>query len=977
MSSTRASELGSKVSNSQFPAGGSELGQLMRRHDWSTSSLGLSDSWPPSVRGALQLMLASRFPMFVAWGPDLTFLYNDSYAQLLGNRHPSAFGQPFAEVWPEVWSNIQPLVNKALEGEATLGENMRLVLMRNGYPESSWWTFSYGPILDDDGISQGLFCTCIETTIQVRAERRQALRQSLEEQLTERSDPMVIVAEATALLGKYFGKAKVGFVEVDYIGDNVVVSRDWTNGRAPIIAEKWFMDGAELRFIQHMKVGSTITISDVQLDERTDDPATMAALDLAGARAIMDVPLIRDGQIRALMFIHSAEPRAWTVEDAAFATEALGQLWSAVSRAKAEKHLRESEEFNRRMLASSADCIKVLDNDARIEFINDGGLCTMEVEDFDAFKGTSWLEFWKGEDHVKALAAVEEAKMGGTGRFQGFTPTMKGSPRWWDVIVTSINGEDGNTEKLLVISRDITERKRIEEQLHDLNESLEARVEERTKERDRTWNNARDLLLVVDTDGIFRAANPAWTTILGWMPDEVIGRSYLEFIHPEDHPSSEDALETASQDIRGVYANRHMHKDGSYRWISWVAAPEANMIYASGRDISEEKAREEELVIAREALRQSQKMDAMGQLTGGVAHDFNNLLTPIILTLDFLKRTSVGGELEQQLIDIALQSSDRAKVLIQRLLSFARRQPLQAVPVYVSELITGMADLISRTIGPQVEIVMDIAENLPAALADANQLEMALLNLGVNARDAMPDGGTLRISAVAETIKGADRSGVRAGAYIRLSVADTGTGMAEETAGRAIEPFFSTKGVGQGTGLGLSMVHGLAKQLGGGMVIKSKRGIGTTIDLLLPITNANIEKLADISHEIASHVHCGTALLVDDDEFVRISTAAALNRLGYNVVEAPSGEHALSILQNGLCPDVVVTDHLMPGMSGTELAKYVQDQYPGVKILIISGYADVGGIASDLPRLTKPFRNDELAAALAAPAATQVQGNLI
>lgn len=918
----------------------------------------------------MQSMLVSRFPMFVAWGPDLTFLYNDSYAQLLGNRHPSALGQPFAEVWPEVWSNIQPLISKALEGEATLGENIRLVLMRNGYPESSWWTFSYAPILDDDGISQGLFCTCIETTMYVLAERRQALRLSLEEQLTERSDPMVIVAEATALLGKYFGKAQIGFVEVDYIDDLVAVSRDWTNGRAPIITEQWFMAGAELRFIQQMKIGVTIKIPDVQLDERTNDPATLAAFDAVGARAIMNVPLIRDGRIRAVMFIHHSKPRMWTAEDAAFATEASGQLWSAVSRAKAETDLRISEEFNRRMLGSSADCIKVLNIDARIEFINDGGLCILEIEDFGAFKGTNWLEFWKGEGHAKALAAVEEAKTGGTGRFQGFTPTMNGSPRWWDVIVTSIYDEHGVTDKLLVVSRDITEPKRIEAELYDLNESLEARVAERTKERDRTWNNARDLLLVIDTDGIFRAANPAWTTILGWMPDEVIGRPHLEFIHPDDHPSSENALETASKNPAGTYANRYRHKDGSYRWISWVAALEANMIYASGRDTSEERAREEELVIAREALRQSQKMEAMGQLTGGVAHDFNNLLTPIILTLEFLKRKFVGEEPERQLVEIAMQSSERAKQLIQHLLSFARRQPLQAVPVDLSELVTGVADLMSITVGQQVKVVIDIAERLPTALVDANQIEMALLNLAVNARDAMPDGGTLRITAVSETIKRAHRAGVQEGEYIRLSVADTGNGMDEETVKRAVEPFFSTKGIGQGTGLGLSMVHGLAKQLGGAMVIESKLGIGTTIDLLLPITKSIIEKPADVSQPTASFVHAGTALLVDDEDLVRISTAAALSRLGYNVIEAPSAEHALGLLQNGLSPDVVVTDHIMPGMNGTELARYVQDQCPAAKILIISGYADAEGIASDLPRLTKPFRNVQLAAALATLGAT-------
>ena len=308
MSSKSASESGSEVGNIHFPAGSGELSDLIRQFDWVQSSVGDPESWPPSVRASVQLMLASRFPMFVAWGPNLTFLYNDSYAQLLGHRHSSALGQPFTEVWPEVWSTIQPLVSKTLEGEATFGENMRLVVMRNGYPQSSWWSFSYAPILDDDGISQGLFCISIETTIEVLAERRKALRSSLEEQLTERSDPMVIVAETTAILGKYFDKAQVGFVEVDYIDDLVAVSRDWTNGRASIITEKWFMDGAEPRFIQHMKVGTTITISDVQLDERTNEPATLEAYGRIDARAIMNVPLIRDGRIRAVMFVQVGNP---------------------------------------------------------------------------------------------------------------------------------------------------------------------------------------------------------------------------------------------------------------------------------------------------------------------------------------------------------------------------------------------------------------------------------------------------------------------------------------------------------------------------------------------------------------------------------------------------------------------------------------------------------------------------------------------
>lgn len=526
---------------------------------------------------------------------------------------------------------------------------------------------------------------------------------------------------------------------------------------------------------------------------------------------------------------------------------------------------------------------------------------------------------------------------------------------------------DDRCVRILGSAIDITERKRIEQQLRDLNATLEARVAERTQERDRTWNNSRDLLLVVDNEGIFRAANPAWADILGWTPDELVGHSYLEFIHPDDHPSSQVALGTASHQTLPTYVNQYRHKDGSYRWISWVAAPEDNLIYASGRDITDERAREAELAGAREALRQSQKMDAMGQLTGGVAHDFNNLLTPIVGTLDMLRRRGLGGEREQMLIDGAMQSAERAKMLVQRLLAFARRQPLQATPVDVGALVSGMADLISSTTGPQVKVVVEIADELPPALADANQLEMALLNLGVNARDAMPDGGTLRITAKAEAVE--EGSDVAAGKYIRLSVADTGIGMDEETVKRSVEPFFSTKGIGKGTGLGLSMVHGLAQQLGGRMLIQSKPGIGTNVELWLPETNTLAAKPTTTNQKTVSSRGVGTALLVDDEDLVRMSTADMLNDLGYHVVAASSAEHALNLLQEGLVIDLLISDHLMPGMNGTELARSVQTELPAVKILIISGYADATGIAVDMPRLTKPFRKDELAAALASSAA--------
>jgi len=386
--------------------------------------------------------------------------------------------------------------------------------------------------------------------------------------------------------------------------------------------------------------------------------------------------------------------------------------------------------------------------------------------------------------------------------------------------------------------------------------------------------------------------------------------------------------------------------------------------YLFGRDVTDRIREQERLAAAEEQLRQAQKMEAMGQLTGGVAHDFNNLLTPIVGALDLLQRKGLGGEREQRLISGGLQSAERAKTLVQRLLAFARRQPLQATAVDVAGVVAGMADLIESTTGPQIRVAVDVANGLPAAKADPNQLEMALLNLAVNARDAMPTGGTLRITASVEQVGPSHRSKLNSGRYILLSVADTGSGMDEATLARAVEPFFSTKGVGKGTGLGLSMVHGLASQLGGALTVQSRLGVGTNIELWLPLNPVPVTS-DTTRQELRTKTGSGTALLVDDEDLVRASTADMLTDLGYSVVEAPSAEEALQHIRNGVHPDLLVTDHLMPGMNGTDLARIISSERPGVKILLVSGYAEAEGIAPDLPRLTKPFRSDELAESLA------------
>lgn len=497
--------------------------------------------------------------------------------------------------------------------------------------------------------------------------------------------------------------------------------------------------------------------------------------------------------------------------------------------------------------------------------------------------------------------------------------------------------------------------------LDELNRLLEGQVRERTRERDRLWDLSQDLLVVADFEGRILAANPATVALAGWPVTELRRIPFVELIHPDDIDRTFGALASLSEGQALLrFENRFRHKDGDYHWLSWRAVPEEGRIYAIGRDVSAEKARQAELAATQEQLRQSQKMEAMGQLTGGVAHDFNNLLTPIIGFLDVLQRRLDSDERALRMVDAALASADRAKTLVQRLLAFARRQPLQPKAVDPREVLTGMRDLIASTCGPRVKVRLDLPKELPPVRADRNQLEMAILNLAVNARDAMPDGGTLTLAAsLATPLEGVALSGSE---HVKMSITDTGVGMDEETARRAVEPFFSTKGIGKGTGLGLSMAHGLMAQLGGSLAIHSRKGVGTSIAIWLPLSDlAPSAKRQELKRHSGK---TGLVLLVDDEELARESTSELLRGLGYSVEEAESAEQALELLGDGLKPDLLLTDHLMPGMTGEELATELRNREMDLPILIVSGYADVEGLDPTLPRLVKPFRESDLVEAL-------------
>jgi len=501
---------------------------------------------------------------------------------------------------------------------------------------------------------------------------------------------------------------------------------------------------------------------------------------------------------------------------------------------------------------------------------------------------------------------------------------------------------------------------------------------------DAVVGSAADPILTFDATGAIQSANPSAQREFGFAAAELLGHRIEEFL--------DDAAPWAEAWKR-VIANGAPHwpvelavrrKDGSLSYVDataslWMSESRA-FVTGIFRDVNERRAAEadlrhlnetlEERVRERtadlervhEQLRQSQKMEAVGQLTGGIAHDFNNLLTPIVGGLDILQRRGVGDERGQRLVDGALQSAERARVLVQRLLAFARRQPLQACAVDVEKIVVDMTELFGGTLGPAVRVVVDVASELPPAMADPNQLEMALLNLAVNARDAMPDGGTLTVSVRCADV-GPGRK-LAPGRYIRLAVSDTGTGMDAATLAQAVEPFFSTKGVGKGTGLGLSMIHGLTAQLGGTLEIASTLGLGTTVEMWLPVASGRAVQSADEEVVGGEGRGAGIVLLVDDEDLIRTSTAQMLSDMGYTVIEASSAKEAMSHIHSSVV-DLVITDHLMAGMSGTALAREVKAKRPNMPILIISGFAEVEDLAPDLPRLMKPFRASELAAGIA------------
>lgn len=505
-------------------------------------------------------------------------------------------------------------------------------------------------------------------------------------------------------------------------------------------------------------------------------------------------------------------------------------------------------------------------------------------------------------------------------------------------------------------------------------ETLSEQLRTTLQERARAWDMSQDLLVTAKPDGTLTSVNAAWSRLLGWNEDELVGNAFLSFVHPDDLDATLASFSTILETpLSEPYEYRFQHKDGTYKWFAWTAAYEAGIIYANGRDTNALHEQAEALAVSEASVRQMQKMEAVGQLTSGIAHDFNNLLAAITGSMEVMHvRLTQGRHAElERYVTASLGAARRAAALTHRSLAFSRQQTLEPKPIALNRLVAGMEELIARTMGPEIRVETVAAGGLWNTIADESQVENALLNLCINARDAMPAGGHLTIETANRWLdeRGAAERDVPPGQYVSLCVSDDGSGMTHEVIARAFDPFFTTKAIGQGSGLGLSMVYGFARQSGGQVRIYSEAGDGTMVCIYLPrhlaqeLSEQKLPTVVPAPKAEAKHA----VLVVEDEPVLRMLIVDVMTELGYEVFEADDSASGLSILQSSVPIDLLISDIGLPGgMNGRQMAELALSHRPDLKVLFITGYAENavfnhGHLAPGMQVLTKPFEMNVLA----------------
>ena len=889
--------------------GDSEAARLMRAHDWASTPLGPVAGWASTLKLALGLLLTSRFEMWLGWGEDIAFFYNDAYRPTLGTKHPRALGTPVRLVYPEIWDDIKGRLRSVYEdGESTWDRALLLLLNRRGYLEETYHTFSYSPLRGDGGRVEGIFCAVSEDTERVISERRLASLGVLASELNGAEGEGAVLRAAAR--GLQSNARDLPFT-VTYLFD--------ADGAAHVAGMTNVADGSELA---RRAVATRDALWDVASIWRDGAPIEvdlaphleypMGAWQVPPVRAAI-VPIVGQGSSHALgaLLVGLNPYRPGDTDYLSYLGLLAGQISSSLSGARAY----DAERLRARTLAeavtlrdAAADALA----QANKQLTSEVGLRTQERDRMRRLfeQSPSFMALLQGPEHRFELANAAYMQLVGHRQIVGLSvrealPEIDGQgfyelldqvytsarpfvgtslpvqlqrapagpleERFVSVVYQPILNADGAVEGIFVDGYDVTHQHRAESALQALNETLEQRVGLRTTE-------------------------------------------LAEALRKLQHESAE---------------------------------------------------RE----VAQAALRQAQRMESLGQLTGGVAHDFNNLLQVISGNLQLLRREVAGNERAEKRVQSAIGGVTRGAKLASQLLAFGRRQPLEPKVIDIGRFIKGMDDMLRRALGEEIELETVVSGGLWNTLVDPGQIENAILNLGINARDAMPGGGKLTIEA-GNAMLDADyarlHDDVQPGQYVLVGVTDTGTGIPAELLDRVFEPFFSTKPEGKGTGLGLSMVYGFVKQSGGHVKIYSEPGQGTTIKIYLPRVHQAEDALAD---ETAAPVRGGTetVLVVEDDDEVRETAVGLLADLGYRVLKAREAMGALSVIESGVPIDVLFTDVVMPGpLRSPELARKARERLPRLAVLFTSGYTENaivhgGRLDRGVELLSKPYTREALA----------------
>ena len=982
-----------------------ELAARIREFDWADHPLGPPQEWPQALRLAVDLCLGSSFPTAIYWGPELRLLYNDAWAAIPAERHPWALGRPAREVWPDIWDAIAPGLARAIGGEGFAAYDQMLPMNRDGQAQETWWTYNFSPIRDEGGAIRGVFNQGSETTRTVLAERELAaeavrLRES-EQRLQLALDASMGIGTwdwdiardrvtADARFARLYGvdaalAAEGGPIDAFF---SAVHPDDLPAMRSAIEASLASGQSFAAEYRLMKPGGTTIWVTAQGRPSYTPDGRPDhfpgVSFDITERRAAESAARAAVEELRAATeaqaFVYALAGRLRTLDAAA-------EIISLVAR-----------ELGERLGADRAGFYRIVDHD---RFLFEAGWSNGRLP---AVTG-EWLVAMVGEVALREFAAgrtvairdtrAEAAIAGDTAqRHSGAgvgVPLLRGG-RW----VAGLNL--GTRDPRDWSAEEVALAEAVAEIAWDAVQRVDALAALRDSEaKFRAIANSIDQMVWSSRpDGFHDYFNDRWYQFTAVPYGSTDGEAWKDVFHPDDQQRAaaawQHSLETGDH-YRIEYRLRHY--TGVYRWVLGSAQPlhdragritrwfgtctdiqeivEARDVLARSREDLEHAVdeRTRQLMAAEERLRQGQKMEAVGQLTGGIAHDFNNMLAVVIGALDLLERRIAQGRTDVgRYVDAARDGATRAAALTQRLLSFARRAPIEVTPVDANTLIAGMVELLSRTLGETIQLETRLAEGIWAAVADVGQLENAVINLSVNARDAMPGGGVLTITTGNRqlTAGAAARLGLAPGDYVEVAVADTGVGMSEAVAARAFDPFFTTKAVGKGTGLGLSQVFGFAGQVGGTVALETDPGRGTRVALLLRRHRGEAAKATVPASRGAEAraVPGEIVLVVEDEERVRNFSVEALRELGYTVVYAADGRQALAMIDAGQAAHLLFTDVVMPEMNGLELAAAARARLPGLPVLYTSGYTgDAGeadGAAGELAVLSKPFDVATLAA---------------